>query len=253
MSRTLREQEVWFDFMVQFQEHPETMPIEDSTIIWTSPYVKLAKLRILQQDFAHEAQLAKGQNMSFNPWHSLSAHRPLGGPNRARRAIYASLSEFRLSRNQAPAPLPPSPPVITSPMPPSNKQIVMEMMSAYEHKDIPKVLSMMSTDVVWFTPGDPKTIPFSGTHLGREGVAAYFGLQAKILKFTAFKPLGLVGSDDEPRQVVLINETALVLATQKTYTMDFALVITLENQMVTHVEVLMDTQQVAEAFQPDKK
>ena len=247
MIRTLSQTDVWFDFMVQFQEDPERMPIEDATVIWTSPYVKLARLRILQQDFATETQLAQGQNMAFNPWHSLPAHRPLGGPNRARRAIYASLSAFRLSRNQAPAPLPP--PQIPTPMPITNQQRVAEMMTAYENKEIQKVLCMMSPDIVWFTPGDPKTIPFAGTHTGREGVAAYFGMQAKILKFTAFKPLGLIGAADGPQQVVLINETALVIDTQKSYTMDFALVITIQNQLVTHVEVLMDTQQVAEAFE----
>jgi hypothetical protein len=33
--------------------------------------------------------------MSFNPWHALVPHRPLGSMNRARRAIYEALSAFR--------------------------------------------------------------------------------------------------------------------------------------------------------------
>lgn len=133
---------------------------------------------------------------------------------------------------------------------PNNRKIVQTMMAAYEKADIQTVLGMMSPDVVWFTPGDPATIPFSGTHNGRQGVGAYFALQAQIMKFTAFKPLGQMGAWNASPQVVLINETVLVNATQKTYEMDFALVISLSKGIVTHVEVLMDTQAVARAFAP---
>ena len=37
--------------------------------------------------------------MMFNPWHSLMAHTPLGGMNRARREIYRAMAEFRRSRS----------------------------------------------------------------------------------------------------------------------------------------------------------
>jgi hypothetical protein len=33
--------------------------------------------------------------MSFNPWHALPEHRPLGDMNRARREIYWAMSAFR--------------------------------------------------------------------------------------------------------------------------------------------------------------
>ena len=39
------------------------------------------------------------ENLSFNPWHSLPAHRPLGGINRARKVVYPALSKLRHERN----------------------------------------------------------------------------------------------------------------------------------------------------------
>jgi len=37
------------------------------------------------------------ERTSFNPWHSLAAHRPLGAMNRVRRAIYDAMQQFRES------------------------------------------------------------------------------------------------------------------------------------------------------------
>jgi hypothetical protein len=38
--------------------------------------------------------------MSFNPWQSLAEHRPIGGINRVRRAIYAETAQFRGEENR---------------------------------------------------------------------------------------------------------------------------------------------------------
>jgi hypothetical protein len=42
------------------------------------------------------------EHLSFNPWHGLPEHRPLGVVNRARRTIYAKVSAFRHQLNEAP-------------------------------------------------------------------------------------------------------------------------------------------------------
>jgi hypothetical protein len=39
--------------------------------------------------------------MTFNPWHALPDHRPLGGFNRARREIYRAMAEFRRAARSA--------------------------------------------------------------------------------------------------------------------------------------------------------
>lgn len=105
MAEQLRHGDVHFDFKVQKQIDPETMPIEDPSVPWSenaSPFIKLATIRIPQQDCNTAEQRNLGENLSFNPWHCLPQHRPLGGINRARRTAYHSVSTMRHERNLMP-------------------------------------------------------------------------------------------------------------------------------------------------------
>jgi ketosteroid isomerase-like protein len=248
MIDTLREREVWFDFFVQFQEDPDAMPIEDPSVRWTSPFIKVASIRILRQDFCAEARLTYGQQLSFSPWHSLPAHRPLGALNRARRAIYHAMAEFRLRRNQVTPPKVNPPPVLQTKPNMSNKQIVMEMLQAFQKGDLPTLLGLMAENVVWYTQGDPSAIPFAGAHQGRDGVKNMFILQAQLMKVQNMSIKAIIGGDDEAQQLVLAHESVLVNQTNQTYEMDFALVLTLANGQVANIESLMDTLAVARAF-----
>ncbi len=90
--------EAIFDFMIQLQSDPVADPIEDPTRLWDetrAPFVKVATLRIPRQIFDVEAMNAFGERLSFNPWHTLVEHRPLGGINRARKAVYEAMSHKR--------------------------------------------------------------------------------------------------------------------------------------------------------------
>ena len=91
--------DIYFDFMVQFQTDSIKMPIEDPTKEWKSPFVKLATIKIPQQKFDFISQTKYGENLSFNPWHSIAEHRPLGGANRARKKVYEIVSNFRHKNN----------------------------------------------------------------------------------------------------------------------------------------------------------
>jgi hypothetical protein len=105
MSRRLAETDVEFDFLVQFQTDAHRMPIENASVRWPealSPYRIVAKLRIPRQRFDSPAQIAFAGNLSFNPWHCIAEHRPLGNLNRARRYIYSNLSRFRQEMNYQP-------------------------------------------------------------------------------------------------------------------------------------------------------
>ncbi|HEX7640682.1 MAG TPA: catalase family protein [Burkholderiaceae bacterium] len=105
LAEQLRRGEVRFDFAAQKQTDPDTMPIEDPGMAWSeaeSPFVKLATIRIPQQDCDTKQQRHHGENLSFNPWHCLPQHRPLGGINRARRTAYHSVSTMRHERNLMP-------------------------------------------------------------------------------------------------------------------------------------------------------
>lgn len=91
----------YFDFMIQHQTDPIKMPIENAAKSWKAPYVKLASIKIPKQSFDTAEQYEFGENLSYNVWHSLPEHRPLGGVNRARKTVYQLLSDFRLKRNGA--------------------------------------------------------------------------------------------------------------------------------------------------------
>jgi len=98
MRTRLVDGEALFDFMVQFQTDSRRMPIEDASVEWKreeSPYVPVARIRIPPQGVDDPARDAAGEQMSFNPWHCLAEHRPLGSMNRARREIYAEMAAFR--------------------------------------------------------------------------------------------------------------------------------------------------------------
>jgi hypothetical protein len=101
----LSEREAYFDFLVQFQTDAKFMPIEDPRVVWSeklSPFVKVAAVQIPRQEFDTPAQREYGDNLSFNPWHCLPEHRPLGGINRARKIIYETMSKYRHARNSTP-------------------------------------------------------------------------------------------------------------------------------------------------------
>ena len=103
MQDRLDEADACFDFQVQPRTSP-SFEIEDVITEWDqaeAPFVTVARLTIPKQRFDTAAQNATCENMSFNPWHSLEAHRPLGTVNRIRRVVYQSISELRHEMNGA--------------------------------------------------------------------------------------------------------------------------------------------------------
>ncbi len=102
MVAQLEGHEARFDFAVQVQTDPLTMPVEDPTVDWKAPFRKVATIRIPPQVFDTPERKAFAENLSFTPWHSLPEHRPLGGINRSRKAIYRAISMQRHTLNGAP-------------------------------------------------------------------------------------------------------------------------------------------------------
>jgi hypothetical protein len=105
MMKQVGAEDVYFEFGVQFQSDPLTMPVEDPLVMWdeaVSPFQRVAIIRIPKQDISAKSWVEFAENLSFTPWHSLPEHRPLGSNNRARRAVYEAISEFRHERNGVP-------------------------------------------------------------------------------------------------------------------------------------------------------
>ncbi|MFG3453065.1 catalase family protein [Stutzerimonas stutzeri] len=93
-----------FVLQVQQQNTEHYMPIEDTSIEWSetvSAFETIADVRVMAQDFDSPGQNLDCDNLSFNPWHALPDHRPIGGINRLRKAVYESISDYRLERNGA--------------------------------------------------------------------------------------------------------------------------------------------------------
>lgn len=105
MAATLAKEDVELDFRIQLQTDPHLMPIENNAVLWPedlSPRVSVATLRIPKQQFNSSAQMEFSKQLSFNPWHTIAEHRPLGNQSRARRRMYLVLSELRHSMNNVP-------------------------------------------------------------------------------------------------------------------------------------------------------
>lgn len=105
MVTTLAQRDVEFDILLQLQTDPFRMPIENAAVRWPeklSPFVPAATLRLPRQRFDSPAQLAFANNLSYNPWHCIPEHRPLGNQSRARRRLYLTLSQLRQTMNGAP-------------------------------------------------------------------------------------------------------------------------------------------------------
>ena len=98
LEETLRTQEVMFEFQVQLRTAERTMPVEDASVEWPegeSPYRTVAHLLLPRQEIDCLRQQDAYKGLSFNVWHALAAHRPLGGINRVRRWAYALSSAWR--------------------------------------------------------------------------------------------------------------------------------------------------------------
>lgn len=102
MVATLARGDAEFDVLVQVQTDPHLMPIENNGVLWPeslSPRVPAAVMRIPKQIFDTPEQRAFPRILSYNPWHCVPEHRPLGNQSRARLRLYKQLSELRQRMN----------------------------------------------------------------------------------------------------------------------------------------------------------
>jgi hypothetical protein len=105
MVASLARDDVEFDIRLQRQTDPYLMPIENNAVLWPerlSPRVSAATLRIPRQTFNSPSQMEFAKRLSYNPWHCIPEHRPLGNQSRARRRMYAELSKLRHTMNAVP-------------------------------------------------------------------------------------------------------------------------------------------------------
>ena len=88
----------------QLFKDDQCTPIEDASVVWSAPWLELGTLTLPQQDptNARGQEISKlVESLSFDPWHAIEAHRPLGGIMRARAGAYKASV---ITRNAAPEP-----------------------------------------------------------------------------------------------------------------------------------------------------
>ena len=105
MVKSLDRGDVEFDIKLQRQTDPFLMPIENNAVLWPerlSPRVTVATVRLPKQTFDIPSQTQFARRLSYNPWHTIPEHRPLGNQSRARRRLYWHMANVRQSMNGIP-------------------------------------------------------------------------------------------------------------------------------------------------------
>jgi catalase len=106
ISEVIIEQGGVWELRAQLCVDLDKMPVEDPTVLWDekiSPFVTVATLTVEPQvAWTPGTSEAREDRLSFNPWHGLVAHRPLGSINRARREVYDFSAGYRADFNKCP-------------------------------------------------------------------------------------------------------------------------------------------------------
>ena len=127
----------------------------------------------------------------------------------------------------------------------TNVAVVQQAYEAFGRGDVPGVLDLLTEDVVW-TLQSPSTIPFAGTHRGREGIAEFFSLVGEALEFELFEPREFVAQGDTV--VVLGYERSLARATGRPLEQEWAHVYTLRDGKIATGRFFEDTAAEVAAF-----
>jgi uncharacterized protein len=110
--------------------------------------------------------------------------------------------------------------------------------------DIPAVLSALSDNVEWITPG--AGIPTEGTRHGKAEVKDFFETVAATWEFTDFQPRDYIASGD---MVTAIGSyTAISRATRRTATSEWVMVWKIQNGKLTWFREFTETLALAEAL-----
>jgi catalase len=101
--RFCKEQGAEWEIRVQLCTNLANMPVEDASVEWPqkeSPYFPVARIVIPAQDaYSPARRVVFDELLSFNPWHAMADHQPLGNVMRARRKAYAESSRYRHAMN----------------------------------------------------------------------------------------------------------------------------------------------------------
>lgn len=101
-----RKQGAEYEVRAQLCRNTEDMPVEDAAVLWReelSPHQTIGTIRIPPQDaYSPDRRVYGDDVLSFNPWHGIREHQPLGSIMRIRIAAYERSTQRRHELNAQP-------------------------------------------------------------------------------------------------------------------------------------------------------
>jgi hypothetical protein len=91
-----------FELQAQLCADLRTMPVENTSIVWSeqlSPFVTLARLTLPAQDISSANNALLSDALSFTPWRAPAEHQPVGQIQTVRRRVYERSSITRHALN----------------------------------------------------------------------------------------------------------------------------------------------------------
>jgi len=89
-------------FMVQFRTNFDSMPLDEDTIRWERSFIHMVTLIINKQEIREQGQSKYGENLSYNIWHTLPQHEPVGSIAEDRKVVYEASANLRRNVNGIP-------------------------------------------------------------------------------------------------------------------------------------------------------
>jgi ketosteroid isomerase-like protein len=107
------------------------------------------------------------------------------------------------------------------------------------------IVELFAEGVTWDIPGDTSAFPWIGRQSGRQAVRSFLVETAAAIVRTGLEIDEVLASDT--RTVVIGRLAARVKRTGRTFTTDFAMIITITKGQVTRFQMLEDSFAVAQA------
>ncbi len=130
----------------------------------------------------------------------------------------------------------------------NNVQIAQEIYQRFGQGNIPGVLELLDPEVDWIWYG-PSSIPWAGSHRGREAMISFFTKIGKNVQVEAYEPREFLAGENGV-VTVLGWQRVRVLATNKTWETHWCHVWIAKNGLMARVREYYDTVPMMAAFQP---
>lgn len=101
LASRLRLHDAHFQFEVQFRTKPDSMPLDEATVPWDSPWTPVADLILPRQDIERRGQSEYGDTLAFNIWRTPPEQEPQGSIAAARKVVYKGSADQRRLANGA--------------------------------------------------------------------------------------------------------------------------------------------------------